>query len=88
MKWKLIPMTDQPQGPSTHHSHEIHEGDEDSLSVRLSDLQAMTGTPYRAEEWNGEEEPSEEEQRDAVERQEHVKAKQDEAEEKGRPVEL
>lgn len=82
-RWKLIPLADNPQGPSTQHTNDVHEGDEDSLSKRLSDLQAQTGTPYRAEEWDGEAEPEQD-----AEAQDAVKAKQDEAEEKGRPVEL
>lgn len=80
-RWKLIPLADNPQGPSTQHSNEVFEGDEAGLSTRLSDLQAQTGTPYRAEEWNGEAEPDQD-----AEAQDRVKAKQDEAEEAGRPI--
>ena len=80
-RWTLIPMADNPQGPSSQHTNETYEGDEDGLSTRLSDLQAQTGTPYRAEEWDGEAEPEHD-----AEAQDAVKAKQDEAEEKGRPV--
>ena len=85
-RWKLTPQADVPQGPSVHHASEIHEGDEDSLSARLSDLQAMTGTPYAAEEDAGEDARTDEERQAEVDRADSVKAKQDEAEAKGRPV--
>ncbi|MGX9983955.1 hypothetical protein [Methylobacterium fujisawaense] len=78
-RWKLTPLADQPQGPSTHHASEVYEGDEDGLSARLSDLQAQTGTPYEAAEWDGEPDP----EPDLGE----TKERQDEAEAQGRPVE-
>lgn len=78
-RWKITPQADVPQGPSVSHETHVHEGDEDSLSTFLSDLQARTGTPYAAEEWDGEPEP----EPDMGE----VKEKQDAADERGRPVE-
>jgi hypothetical protein len=78
-RYRVTPQADVPQGPSVSHETHIHEGDETSLSVFLSDLQGRTGTPYAAEEWDGEPEPEPD--------LSGVKAKQDEAEEQGKPVE-
>lgn len=90
-RWRLTPQADIPQGPSVSHETHIHEGDEDSLSVFLSDLQGRTGTPYEATDITDgepEAERGDEEREDEARRQEAVHDKQAEADEKGRPVEL